>query len=164
MALPSWLASGVTTAISGVANTAADIVDRFVESPDEKRQLKALLAQKKAEGDAQIEQTIRKGLESRERIIVAEMNQDDNYTKRARPTLVYAGLGMIFLNYVLFPNIAALMSVTNFTTTHLPVEFWVAWGGTVGIWSLGRSAERRGATNAVVKKITGSKSVNILGD
>ena len=164
MALPSWLASGVTSAISGVANTAADIVDRFVESPDEKRELKALLAQKQAEGDAQIEQTIRKGLESRERIIVAEMNQEDNYTKRARPTLVYAGLGFIFLNYVLFPNVAGLMDVKDFTTIDLPFEFWAAWGGTVSIWSLGRSAERRGATNAVVKTITGSKPVNILGD
>ena len=41
---------------------------------------------------------------------------------------------------------------------NLPAEFWYAWGGVVATWSIGRTMERRGATNNLVNVITGSKA------
>jgi hypothetical protein len=73
------------------------------------------------------------------------MDSGDNYTKRARPTLVYFGMVVIFFNYCLVPAAQALTS-TLVEPFMLPLEFWVAWGGTVGIWSAGRSAEKTVAT------------------
>ena len=39
----------------------------------------------------------------------------------------------------------------------MPAEFWMAWSGVVSIWSIGRSAERRGAQNKAINVITGGK-------
>jgi len=87
-------------------------------------------------------------------IIVAEMNQGDSYTKRARPTLVYAGLLFIFLVHVGFP-ISAFYSGEATPALTLPEEFWWAWGSVVGIWSLGRTFERKGIGGRVTEAIAG---------
>jgi len=89
-------------------------------------------------------------------VVVAEMQQGDNYTKRARPTIVYCGLGFIALNYVLLPYIAFF---TGFgpPKIELPSDFWYAWTGVVGIWSIGRTMEKKGNTSSIVQAITGAK-------
>lgn len=112
----------------------------------------------------QAEMELTKMLEAREttiitatqNIITSEMNQGDNYTKRARPTLVYAGLLFIFLVHVVFPMVAWWKS-TVLPALSLPEEFWWAWSGVVGIWSLGRSFERTGKQGKVIDAITGGK-------
>jgi len=48
-------------------------------------------------------------------------------------------------------------------TLDLPGEFWMAWGGIVATWSVGRSAEKRGTMNRLTSVITGSKS-KLLGE
>ncbi|MBA3027456.1 MAG: hypothetical protein FP814_09725 [Desulfobacterium sp.] len=103
-------------------------------------------------------------LESRERtvidfqkaVIVAEMQQADNYTKRARPTMVYAGLVFIFMVHVAFPILSFISSQT-LPALKLPEEFWWAWTGVCGIWVIGRSAEKRGVDGKLVEMITGKR-------
>ena len=104
-------------------------------------------------------------------VIISEMAQFDNYTKRARPTVVYAGLSFIALVYIVIPAIikTILLVKINFLSPgqigalkeymdlSLPGEFWMAWGSVVSIWSIGRSAEKNGATNKIIQMITGSK-------
>ena len=106
-------------------------------------------------------------------IIVAEMAQSDNYTKRARPTVVYAGLAMIAINHVIFPivgrgvalwgDVAQLAQITPLIEpVVLPTAFWTAWGGIVSTWVLGRSIEKKGAQGKlgqVAEMITGAKSL-----
>lgn len=89
-------------------------------------------------------------------IIVSEMNQGDNYTKRARPTIVYAGLGFIFLVHVIAP-LVAFATGRALPNLSLPEEFWWAWSSVVGIWAIGRSAEKTGKTGKVTGLITGNK-------
>ncbi len=101
-------------------------------------------------------------VDAQKSIIVAEMQQGDNYTKRARPTIVYAGLAFIGLVNVLLPIIAWItLSVTGKPLTdmpdiHLPGEFWAAWGGVCSIWAICRSAEKRGAANKIINMVTGT--------
>jgi hypothetical protein len=106
-------------------------------------------------------------------IIVAELNQGDLYTKRARPTVIYAGLAMMFLTEVLIPAIVKIIqafrvgqitevqieAIHQIGQLDLPPEFWVAWGGVVSVYAVGRSAEKRGAVNKVVEWITGNKAI-----
>lgn len=71
----------------------------------------------------------------------------ENYTKRARPTVVYAGLVFIGLIHVLLPAVAwtlasAGCAVQPFNLT-LPSEFWWAWSGVCGVYAIGRSWEKR---------------------
>ena len=93
-------------------------------------------------------------LETQKAVMVAEMEQSDTYTKRARPTLVYAGLGFIFLVNVIFPILAFFTSQST-PAISLPAEFWWAWTGVCGVWVIGRSAEKRGVQNKLTKMITG---------
>ena len=88
-------------------------------------------------------------------IIVAEMNQGDKFTKRARPMVVYAGLGFIFLVHVFLPMFSHFKG-TAIPTLSLPQEFWWAWSSVVGIWAIGRSCEKYGASNKLISTITGN--------
>lgn len=110
-------------------------------------------------------------IDAQKSIIVAEMQQGDNYTKRARPTVVYAGLAFIALVHVILPfalKIIAVFMIDSLTpeqlsdlkdlmSIKLPGEFWAAWGAVVSIWSIGRSSERRGMSNKLITMITGGK-------
>ena len=84
------------------------LIGRFKASPEEKQAFKLEFEKLVQQRDSEIEDTIRAELGAKERVLVAELQQGDNYTKRARPTVVYAGLGFIFINYCLVPIIKSL--------------------------------------------------------
>lgn len=105
--------------------------------------------------DSEIEQTARAETQARERVLVAELTQGDNFTKRARPSVVYIGLIFIALNHVIGPW-AAYFIGTEIPEITLPTEFWVAWGGIVATWSIGRTMEKRGQHNKMTGAITGT--------
>ena len=86
---------------------------------------------------------------------MAELQQGDKFTKRARPLVVYAGLAFIGINYVVVP-IVALVNNVVVEPIPLPTEFWAGWSGIVATWSIGRSLEKRGSQNRVTSAITGS--------
>jgi hypothetical protein len=102
-------------------------------------------------------------------IIVAEMQQGDNYTKRARPSVVYTGLLFIGLVHVLFPIAIGLISIfyigemtaeqinqmAELKEISLPTAFWTAWGAVTSIWSVGRTLEKKGLGNRLTKLISG---------
>lgn len=82
---------------------------------------------------------------AKERVMVAELKQDDAFTKRARPSIVYVGL------------IAAVIDAIGTIDFSMPADFWYVWGGVCGVYAIGRSAEKRGNGNAVTRAITGSR-------
>lgn len=141
--------------LAGVLDGARKIVDEFHLSGEEKNQfmlqMEALLQQR----DKEIERTIRSELKAKSDIVVAELSQGDNYTKRARPTLIYFGMALIFFNYCLVP-LAQTFTGATIAPFELPGEFWLAWGGAVSVYALGRSAEKRGIRNPATSAITGS--------
>jgi len=138
------------TGIGTVAGLARDIIGRIWPA--------SMSDAEKAEAQLKLQEI----LDAREQqimaaqrdIIVAEMAQTDSFTKRARPMLIYAGLLFIFLVHVAFPIIAFISGKAQ-PLLSLPAEFWWAWSATVGIWSIGRSAERMGSQNKAVGIITG---------
>ena len=164
----SFISSLLGGGASSLVDNITGAVDRFIETPDEKRQFKLEVETLLQKRDSEIEQTIRAELGAKERVLVAELEQGDNYTKRARPTVVYGGLVFIFINYVMFPligRIAPIMGVDGVSMeplADLPAEFWAAWGGICATWSIGRSMEKRGNRSGIASAITGSKSTSIL--
>ena len=132
-----------------IIGSAKGILDEVITTEDERNLAQIELQKVIQENMAELEKTQRAELEAKQKIIVAEMQQGDNYTKRARPTVVYVGLAMIAVNYVLMP-------ILGRPAIPLPAEFWMAWGGVVSVWSIGRSAEKVGVKNKAVKTITGS--------
>lgn len=151
---------------------ASAAIKRFVTTDKDRLELANEMEELLQQRDAEVEQTIRAELGAKERTLVAELQQGDNYTKRARPTVVYAGLVFIAINHVLFPMSARMLTlfagealsteeIAMLTAPiDLPTEFWAAWGGICSVWVLGRSAERRGIHNKLVSAITGTKKNN----
>ena len=169
--------------IGSVVEKVGGTIDKFNLSGEEKLQFKKEMQQILMERESEIEQTIRKNLEAKERILVAELQQGDSYTKRARPSVVYFGLVMIALNYFLLPLILLISGKTDLlehcsnaldktgtavevcerkTLFPLPEEFWVAWGGIVATWAIGRSFEKAGASNRFSRMATGNSKKSIL--
>lgn len=130
------------------------IVKKFVTTDQDRIQAELELKTILQKRDSEVESTMRKQLEAKERILVAELQQGDKFTKRARPSVVYFGLGIIFINYCLIPIIQYWREMP-ITVFNLPTEFWAAWGGIVATWSIGRTAEKRGIKNKITSYIVG---------
>jgi len=109
---------------------------------------------------------------SQKEIIVAELQQGDTFTKRARPMIVYVGLGAIVFNHVFLPFVNRIVEWITILRTdvlpdafvtlskiNLPEEFWYVWGGVCSVYALGRTAEKRGARNALIGWVTGNKKL-----
>lgn len=142
------------TGLGSVADFAKSVVDRiFPPSMNPEQKAKAELELQ------QLLQTRENAVTAAQKeVIVAEMQQGDPYTKRARPTIVYAGLAFIFLVHVFIPIAAFFKGVPadSFPVLSLPEEFWWAWGGVCSAWIIGRSMERKGLTGTILSAVTGS--------
>ncbi len=137
-----------------VINSIGGVLGRFIESPEQRRAAELEIANLIQARDSELEQTIRSEMDAKARVLEAELKQDDNFTKRARPTVVYAGLVLVTVNNVILPW------VSHFTgdappSIEIPGVFWTAWAGICATWVIGRTAEKRGAGNQLTRLITG---------
>ena len=141
----------ITSLVGGLIGPASKIIDDLHTSGEEKLAARQAMEKLIQQREAQVEETIRTELEAKHAIIVAELNQSDNYTKRARPTVIYAGLAFITWNYCVAPAL-------GWGSFPLPQEFWLGWSGIVATYSIGRSAEKRGTRD----KLTGNPVGKVL--
>lgn len=153
----SFLKNIFSGGASNLIDSVKSIADEFHLSGEEKNNFVAKMETLLQKRDSEIEETIRTELNVKSELIVAELNQGDNYTKRARPSVIYFGLFAIFWNYMLVPTIQSLKGI-DVNAFALPTEFWVAWGGITSTYAIGRSAEKRGTRNRATSLITGSKA------
>lgn len=151
----SFIADILGTSLKGTVEGIGNTIKKFVTTDGDRMSMQLELEGLLQRRDSEVEQTIRTELETKEKIIVAELQQGDNFTKRARPSVVYFGLAVIFYNYCVIPT-AQMWKGVAISAFALPMEFWIAWGGIVSTWSVGRSAEKRGKRNKVTSFITGS--------
>ena len=164
--MAGWLSKLFTGSIVEIGEGVANIADRFIQSADEKAAFKLEMERLLQARDAELEATIRTELQAKERVMVAELQSGDSYTRRARPTMAYFGMAVILLNYVILPWAGFFMSGEGVPPPlDMPAEFWYAWAGVVGVWSIGRTMERRGSQQELVKIVTGKQNQpSILGD
>lgn len=138
--------------IGSVASLAKGIINKFV--PDK------ISDAEKAKLQIQLQEVLQRRedavIRAKKGILIAELQQSDNYTKRARPSVVYGGLLFILLVHVVFP-IVAFFTGTEMPDISLPSEFWLTWGGVCSVWSIGRTMEKGGAKNKAIELITGKK-------
>lgn len=151
----SFIDKIVGDGIGGIVKSVTGLIDGVHTSDEERGEIKAKLETIAQKYQSELQETLRAELHAKENILVAELTQGDPYTKRARPTVVYAGLAFIFLNYCIVPIAQSFLQM-EVKPLELPIAFWTAWGGIVATWSIGRSAERRGIKNKATNLITGS--------
>lgn len=93
---------------------------------------------------------------TRTEIIKAEMQQGDNFTKRARPAVVYLFIATIILNYTILPAIAQFLQIAGFTLV-LPEEAWNAFEIVFGVYAVGRTFEKSSGVDKISSAITKTK-------
>ena len=147
----------------GLAETFKSIVGTFKLSPEKKAEIEAAISENEylirmKEYELQVRGMDMEAatIDAQKSIIVAEMQQSDAYTKRARPTIVYAGLLAIFLAHIIMPYISHFTRNTV-PDISLPTDFWYVWGAVCSVWFVGRTLERKGIGGGVVRKINGDK-------
>lgn len=153
--------SGIVNAVTspmGFVKEAVGLLGNVFGSKEEQNKFETNMLTLVQRRDSEIEETLRQEMAAKERVLVAELNQGDNYTKRARPTVVYAGLGIVFLNHIVLPWIAAFAQI-EVPQIEVPPIFWTGWSGIVITWSIGRSAEKMGSKKSVVAAITGNQDL-----
>ena len=156
----SLIDSILSGGVDKIIGTVGGVIDSLVTTDEERLQLKGKLQRDilKLENELKIaaEQSYQKEIEAKMTVMKAELEQSDTYTKRARPTVIYIGLLAIMINYVFAP-IFFYFTGRGIPTFNLPGEFWIAWGGIVSVYAIGRSTEKSGFKSKITKLITGSK-------
>ena len=156
MSIFNKIINAVTSPL-GLAKELAGIAGKLFGSPEKQHEFELAAAEMIQARDSEIEETLRAEMQAKERVIVAELQQGDKFTKRARPSLVYVGLLLALLEVIL--RIVLILQgkgMPEGLTTVVPPQFWAAWTGVTGTWVIGRSVERRGVKNRIVSAITGS--------
>jgi hypothetical protein len=151
----SFLVGGILEGGAKLLDGVKGLVSEFHLAPEQQAKFELDAQKLIADRDAQLEQTLRQQLESREKIIVAEMQTGDKVTRWARPGIVWAGLLFMGMTNVLIPSAAFFMS-RPMPTLNMDPHFWDAWTIVVSVWAGGRSLEKMGVPNPVAK-LTGKK-------
>lgn len=130
------------------------LISEFHLSPEQQLQFQLEMQKLIAARDSEIELTVRQQLESREKIIVAEMQTGDKVTRWARPGIVWAGLIFMGLTNVLIPS-AGFFTGRGMPELRMDPHFWEAWTVVVSVWAGGRSLEKMGVKNPVAGLLGG---------
>lgn len=133
-----------------IVGKVGDIIDNLHTSTEEKGQLKLELERLLLLHFTQVQESVRARFAAVSDIIKSEMSQGDDFTKRARPSVVYFGLVMFT---------AQMVGQFVGKVVEVPADFVYAWAGIVATWTLGRSYEKvNGPGGSVSKYITGTRS------
>jgi len=145
--LANLFGAGASELMDGVGG----LIGKFKAAPEEKMAFQLELKKLIADRDQRNLELINAEVDAKARIMEAEIKQGDNYTKRARPTIIYMGLLLVLLQ--------AAVSIFGGPKIEIPVEFWYGWTGIVSVYSLGRTMEKRGNGSKAASMITGGKSL-----
>ena len=164
-----------------IVDTISNTVDKFVHTPEEKAKLKQELNKLREEHlvnerefmldmerllqdrEKTVQKTLQDELEVKRGILISELNQGDTYTKRARPTVIYAGLvfilmEMLGLRHLLFQVMKLGPDVIK-SSNEIFRFFLASWAGVVGVYTIGRSYEKHGASTPMSRGITGNSKI-----
>ena len=160
MPTPAWQKD----LIGGGAKEVIDAVGNFAEKHTGKKELASELEGFVQQQFLKLADLAAAEISARERIISAEMNQDDKLTKRMRPYLVGSGIFMALLEggfrlTLLLTHTIPFEKVAEIPLV-IPGEYWAGWTLAVGVWGGGRSLEKLGANGGIGKVtrwVTGTK-------
>ena len=136
---PAKIAKDIISFIKSKSGNTGSVTDSQLS--DLEPAIQNLIINRDADRDKYAAETMQVELESRATMIEAEMAQGDKFTKRARPTLVYAGLVMFFLEFIVRAGLV-IRGLDMPEGTIVPGPFIIGWSGAVSVWMVGRSAEK----------------------
>ena len=151
----SWLSKILGKASGETVAKLGDVATKFADGHLGKKELLDKANQLIAAQNEAMMEMISAEIGAKERIMVAELQQGDTFTKRARPSIIYVGL------------LGAIVDAIGYFDFTLPSDFWYVWGGVCGVYAIGRSVEKvktNGTLGKIAGVVTGKKNLSILND
>ena len=141
--------------VGDVINTVGNVFKAIKgEGPEDPKltaaEMQINLELQKMQNEMQIKLTdaITSDLANQRDLMKAELNSEDPYVRRARPSIIWIGLIIFLINYALLPFITTLAQMLGgsfaFTPVILPDQFWYAWGLYTGGYAYLRTKEKQG--------------------
>ncbi|MHC5066554.1 MAG: 3TM-type holin [Planctomycetota bacterium] len=149
-----WLKNLFAGGIGATAEKIGGVVEKVGAGHLGKKELKLELEKILHEqAMAQVEQATAV-IGAKERVMTMELQQGDAYTKRTRPMILRHGFYLIVFDIV--AHVVAELIGKGFPMIEVEQWFFGIWGGAMGTYTLGRSAEKYGMKSRVTSAITGS--------
>ena len=131
----------ILSIISTIIEPVTNLIDDLTTSDEERLEAKAKIKQIENNLAVKMMEYEQNVITKKAEIMVAELDQSDNYTKRARPTIVYAGLAILAINNIVLPWVTHFLGEV-IPKIDIPSEFWIAWGGVTGVYAFQRTQEK----------------------
>lgn len=146
----AWYSKLLSSGLDQVVNSVGSVLDNLFTSDDEKEKNKIAMtqitlaaAQAQKEMEADLEKAYLEDAKDLRRQITTEVQSQDSYVRRARPTFNYIFYVIIIFNYIFLP-IYQLISGHSVDPVDLPTELWTVFGvGFIGYGYL-RTVEKTG--------------------
>ena len=156
MAMPGWLSKIIGAGVGATAEQIGNVVAKVSEGHLGKREMNLEIERLLNLREVAVAEQITAIIQAKERVIIAELQQEDKMTKRARPSVIYSGPVLAFILIVMH-------YIGHFTGQSIPppdgIEWFVsAWAAAFSTYAIGRSAEKRGIKNKLTRAITGGPS------
>ena len=132
---PAKVAKDIIRAIAGGTGKSEDELTAL------EPQVAALVVQRDISRDAQVEESIRTQLETRARIIESDNKSGDKWTRRARPSVVYSGIAMFGIEFIV-RVIAVFSKIDLPDSTLVPEPMIYSWTVVSSVWAGGRTIEK----------------------
>jgi hypothetical protein len=146
------LGMGVSETASAIGNVIADVKNAHLSKREAELKVQEILAV----ADSDKHKAYMAELDTQKGVMMAELQQDDPYTKRTRPMLMRQGFYLIAIDIMAH----VIMEAVGRTVPVTELELWFMglWGGLLGVYTIGRSGEKIGAASKIISKITGNKN------
>lgn len=153
----SLIANTIVSGFSTLTGGIGDIIGKLVKDPNESARLSSeltrLTMQTENDMKVKVEESYQQELKAKQAIITSELTQEDKFTKRVRPTILYSGLVIIFIDFVL--RWGSSMFGFSPPAISIPPFFMEIWAGMCSVYIISRTVEKTGHGNKFIKKITG---------
>lgn len=130
----AWYSNLLSTGLDKIISSAGDALDKLFTSKDEqqknelaKAQIQATVAQVRNEMEKELDQLYVQDLQNLRKEVTAELQNQDPYVRRSRPTFNYVFYVIIVLKFVLYPLLEGLfkLSIPNIV---IPDQLWWVFG------------------------------------
>lgn len=158
----AWYSSLLSTGLDKVVSSVGSVLDNLFTSDDEKEKNKIALTQitlaaAQAEKDlaADLEKAYLDDVKDLRRQITVELQSQDAYVRRARPTFNYIFYAVLIFNYIFIP-IYKVITGQALEVIDLPTELWTVFGvGFIGYGYL-RTVEKTGKKMPIIGQQEGN--------
>ena len=146
----AWYTSLFSTGLGEVVDSVGNVLDNLFTSDDEKEKNKIALsqitlaaAQTEKKLNADLEKAYLEDAKDQRRQITVELQSQDAYVRRSRPTFNYIFYIVLIFNYIFIPIYQVITGV-DLKPVNLPTELWTVFGvGFIGYGYL-RTVEKTG--------------------